>query len=317
MKDVKDKKALALLSLLWLSTLAALSSACPAVDPGVVADVDEAAALKKSAQTKFPRVVDMHQKIVARSCAPNTGVCHNTNNYPELSSTSAFVQSVNAWCNVASPDPTQGFDLCERHGDVLVSGSFRSEIASTRRSDDGEGWRITLRDPAPRTDDIAPVRFEDKDRGTVFEPFAEWGVTVGMVEGDTVVVVSIAVEEPFFTEPFIDEALSGLIQGDANDNGVFGADANDDDDDDDVARVIAPGSLTRSYLWGRITGTVPGTRMPLANQALADDEYVAVACFIEGLADNAAPDDDAAIDYDGCDFANAPIKYAEAVEPTP
>lgn len=295
-------RALLLLPLLVL----ALSLACPAP----VLDDGDAAALKATAQKKFPRVIDMHQKIVARSCAPNTGVCHNTNNYPELSSTSALVQSINGWCNIASPDPTQGFDLCERRGDTLVSGSFRSEIASLARTDDGEGWLVTLRDPAPRTDEIAPVRFENDARETIFEPFPEWGVTIAMVEGDNVLTLSIGIEEPFFTEPFIDEALSGLVEGDANENGVFGADEREDAEGD-VATVIAPGSLSRSYLWGRITGTVPGTRMPLANQALSDDEYVAVACFIEGLEDGVVPDDDAAIDYDGCEFARKPIAYAE------
>ena len=303
----------------WSSGLRALALRrglvllCGGVVVGCAAPVDDddVAALREQARAKFPRVIDMHQKIVARSCAPNTGVCHNTNNYPELSSTAALVQSIDAWCNVAAPDPTQGFDACERRGDVLVSGPFHSEIAALVRHDDGKGWTVTLRDAAPRTDDVAPVRFDDAGGDSVFVPLPEWGVTVAMVEGDNVVEVSIAVDEPFFTEPFIDEAIGGLVEGDPNGNGVFGADVNDEDDDEGVARVIAPGSLTRSYLWGRVTGTVPGTRMPLANQALSNDEYVAVACFIEGLDRGAGVLDDDVIDYDGCAFAADPVRYAD------
>ncbi len=292
-----------------LSLLAALS-ACP-VDP-VVTDIDEARALTATAKSKFPRVVDLHQKIVARSCAPNTGVCHNTNNYPELATPASFLASINAWCNLASPDPAQGFDLCERAGDVLVSGSFQSEVAHTERQPDG-GWQLTLRDPAPRTDDVAPVRFKSALNELVFQPLPEWGVTIAMVEGSTQISLSIAIEEPFFAEPYIDEALTALVQGDQNGNGVFGA-ADVDDGVSEArvgATVIAPQSLLRSYLWGRITGTVPGSRMPLANQALSDDEYLALACFIEGLpANGSLPATDAAIDYDACAFAKEPILFA-------
>lgn len=284
-----------------------LSLACPA--PAVVEDVDEAAALTAKAKAGFPRVIDLHQKIVARSCAPNTGVCHNTNNYPELASPSSFIQSINAWCNLASPDPTQGFDLCERPGDVLISGSFRSEVAHSERQPDGS-WLITLRDGAPRTDDVAPVRFADDNGDLVFEPFPDWGVSVSMIEGDPTLTLNVTIDEPFFTEPFIDEAIAGLVQGDANANGTFGAETIENSGDA-TATVIAPGSLTRSYLWGRVTGTVPGSRMPLANQNLSDDEYVALACFIEGLpADGTMPEVDDAIDYDGCDFAKKPVRYA-------
>ena len=282
---------------------------CPAP---VVSDVNQAAQLTATAKAKFPRVVDLHQKIVARSCAPNTGVCHNTNNYPELATPASFLASINAWCTLASPDPAQGFDLCERPGDRLVSGRFSAEVAHTERQPDGS-WLITLREPAPRDDNIAPVRFESAVDELVFEPSPDWGVTIAMVEGSTEVSLTIAIEEPFFTEPYIDEALSALVQGDQNKNGLFGA----EDVVDGVAEarasatVIAPRSLERSYLWGRVTGTVPGSRMPLANQALSDDEYLALACFIEGLPiDGTLPATDDLIDYDACAFAKTPTLFA-------
>lgn len=269
-------------------------------------DDDEAAAIKAEAASSYPTPLVLHKKVISRSCAPNAGVCHDTSNYPELSSPAAFAATVNAWCNLAIPDPRQGFDHCERRGDVLISGSFRSEVGFVERIDD-DTFRLRLRDPAVRTASVAVVRFEDAANNTILDPLPEWGVTVRLEEGSNSVEVRIGVDEPFFTEPFITAALEGLVQADANDNGTFGADEVGGDQGTD--RILAPGTLERSYLWGRITGTVPGTRMPLANQALAEAEYVAMACFIEGLS-GADVDLNAPINYDDCAYAKAPERFA-------
>lgn len=282
-------------------------------EQGVI--VDEAEALTAEAKANYPTALDLHQKIVSRSCAPNAGVCHDTSNYPELSTPAAFIATINSWCNLAIPDPRQGFDACERRGDMLVSGDFRAEVAFVTRTGE-DTFELRLRSGPARTAAVAPVRFE-RDDVVVFDPLPTWGVTVGLVEGNNVVTLRIGIDEPAFTEPFIVDALSGLVQGDANDNGVFGAHEAIVDErgpDAGVARIIAPGNLTRSYLWGRITGTVPGSRMPLANQALSDAEYVAVACFIEGLERvSGGPADidlTAAINYDACAYARAPEHFA-------
>jgi hypothetical protein len=65
--------------------------------------------------------------------------------------------------------------------------------------------------------------------------------------------------------------------------------------------LIVPGSLSQSYLWGRLNGTVPGTRMPLANQPLSESEFRALACWIEGVDPKNASVDDP-IDYASCTF---------------
>jgi hypothetical protein len=61
---------------------------------------------------------------------------------------------------------------------------------------------------------------------------------------------------------------------------------------------------------GRVTGTVPGTRMPLANAPLSDAEYVALACWIETLAGTPWPRAGDLIDYDECIFAWYPERHA-------
>jgi hypothetical protein len=67
-------------------------------------------------------------------------------------------------------------------------------------------------------------------------------------------------------------------------------------------REIVPGRPDRSYLVGRITGTVPGTRMPLANAPLSKPEYDAILCWIAGLTSREATADDP-IDYDRCPWS--------------
>jgi hypothetical protein len=141
----------------------------------------------------------------------------------------------------------------------------------------------------------------------VLQPAVEWGLVFALDAerpGEATLGVTGVSEDPF-VETFVDEVLASLIGGDPNGNGAFGA---DELPDDEHARLIEPGSLSRSYLWGRVTGTVPGTRMPLANQPLTDAEYVALACFIETLTPDTQAD--SAIDYDSCAFAQAPVSFA-------
>jgi hypothetical protein len=277
----------------------------PAAKPGA-----NLKGLAKEAQASYPRIIDMHQKIVGRSCAPNAGVCHNTSNYPDLQSTGALIAAIGAWCNIAIPDPTMGFDRCERVGDVLVvADTLATEIAWVDRLGLNQ-WRFGTRDAAPveivdgAVYFFADMAFEDP----VLLPAEEWLVSVDMSLGSHEAIVSIdgLADNPFIAD-FVDTALLSIIPGDPNRNGSFGA---DDSDIEQRATVIAAGSLEMSYLWGRITGTVPGSRMPLANQALTEAEYVAVACFIEGLADHPNPRPEDAIDYAGCAYAEEPGAFA-------
>jgi hypothetical protein len=102
--------------------------------------------------------------------------------------------------------------------------------------------------------------------------------------------------------------LATLVGGDPNADGVWGA---DELTPGERGALVVPGALDRSYLWGRITGTVPGFRMPLANTPITNPGYVAIACWIEGLsASSAERDPEDLIDYDSCQYANAPVDYA-------
>jgi hypothetical protein len=75
-----------------------------------------------------------------------------------------------------------------------------------------------------------------------------------------------------------DEVLwTRLREGDANGNGVFGGDFG-------PYAIIWPGDPERSYLLARVRGAFPShPMMPMANQPLASDELLALACWIDGL----------------------------------
>jgi hypothetical protein len=255
----------------------------------------------RAARRLYPRVFELQTQVIQKTCSPNPGVCHNDNNYPNLRTPGTFLQLVRAPCNVEIPDPTLGWDRCERAGDVVRVGLFSSEVAYKERLGPGQ-WRLHLRAPAPRTVTAAP-RIESSSGEVVLQPVPEWNVELALVEGMAVAELRLAPADQYVAA-LLDTALRGLVEGDPNRNGVFGAEAGEV-----PAALVAPGSLERSYLWGRIVGTVPGTRMPVANAPLDDAAYAAIACYIE-QAEAIGDDVEAPIDYARCRYAQAPLDPA-------
>ena len=97
-----------------------------------------------------------------------------------------------------------------------------------------------------------------------------------------------------------DAALLTAVPGDPNRNGTFGA----DDLSLAPARTIVRGDRESSYLWRRLLGTVPGSRMPLANGELTNVQLIALGCWIETIGTDADPL--APIDYASCSFYESP-----------
>jgi hypothetical protein len=157
------------------------------------------------------------------------------------------------------------------------------------------GRPIRLAEPAPQTFSADDVTFE-RNGNELLEAngvlFIEEGATSGWLNN------LYNLDYPTYL------ALMGVTGGDPNGNGVFGA--------EDAWEEVMPGKPEKSYLWARITGTVPGTRMPLANQPLSNAEYVAVACWIETLGQGASVEEK--IDYDACWYARTPTDYEWAPE---
>lgn len=285
---------------LLLLLLGACSSEPDAPSP-VVDDTPDSIAL---ARVEYPNAAALFTGRIQKTCSPNPGVCHNVNNYPDLRTPASLKQIVGAPCNRDVPDPTSGWDGCEEAGDRIVIGDVESIVRYL--DPDGPGrWRITLDAPAATTGETLNFAFRDVDGETIYAPGSVFDVHVATEAGSD--EVDLVVTDPNGgAAEYFDMITATIVPGDPNRNGILGA----TNPDVVPTQLVVPGSLDRSYLWGRITGLLPGTRMPLANDPITNAEYAAIACWIEGLPTDGAYDETAAIDYDGCDYARSPLDPA-------
>lgn len=287
-------KIRALFPLLML--LGAVASSCGEDGGGPSGPDGELHPWAVQARNEIPDALTLHTKVISRTCAPNGGVCHNGKEYPDLHTPGNFVTSVARPCNRdLAAEPESVFDGCEPKGDLLESGDFRARIGWIGPDEydpfTGQVRRPLRLEHAPEEDLLGEsARFERNGELLVRVPENLW-VEAGSKEGWLADLYVLEYQDYL--------ALSTLVGGDPNGNGVFGA--------EDPWMEVAPGRPEKSYLWARITGTVPGTRMPLANQPLSNAEYVAIACWIETV--GTSPGVEQAIDYEGCWYARSPTDY--------
>jgi hypothetical protein len=279
------------------------------------------------AQRDLPTGLDLHAKVIVRTCSPNGGVCHNSKEYPDLHTPANFLALLGAPCNVQPGTPEKAFDRCERPGDRLRLGEEREVEVGYLDFLPGELGRDTPKDasaPGLHIHLAAPILEGKRDvYGTA--RFVRSFVTAGgevraldfatfrtrfwVLTGGT----HLLGEVPRDRADEVRELLSvGILQGDLNRNGVYGARAGAGG----PVPLLAPGAPESSYLIGRMRGLmkagdqeiqVPGTRMPLANQPLSIPEMLALYCFVEGLAAQPAPPNLAsAIDYVRCSYSRDP-----------
>jgi hypothetical protein len=243
-------------------------------------------------------MIDLFNGVIVRSCSPNPGVCHHDNNYPDLRTPGSLIAAIDAPCNVAIPEPRAGWDGCEPRADQVRfaagGGSAIAWIAQIARGT----WSLGLA-ASSTTTDRQPASFWSADGEVILAPVAEWNVVVERTAGASTVRLTAAPDDGYVLD-LIDGALRTVVGGDPNQNGAWGAEGSVH------GRLISPGDPDGSYLWGRLTATVPGTRMPLANAPLTNADYVALACWIEQLARARDPKPSDAIDYDRCEYARNP-----------
>jgi hypothetical protein len=282
---------------LWL-----IAGGCGEPDPDTPVRPDgPEAAFVTEARQRFPTAFEVHTEIIATTCSPNPGVCHSANTYPDLSSFGALIAAIEAPCNVEIPDPGKGWDGCERRASRILAGAVDTEIAWTEMIASGR-WEIGLAEAAAATaTNTAEVR--DADDQLLIAPVPEWGVALKTRAADRVAELVMERDDASARE-WLDTIAVNLSGGDQNRNGVWGADT------DEGGAVVVAGDIERSYLWGRITQTVPGSRMPLANDPLKSADYVAVACWIETLIETPFPRSSDPINYDDCVFAWFPVDHA-------
>lgn len=252
----------------------------------------------KEARVEFPDAISLHTEVIQRSCAPLGGVCHNNKEFPDLHTVGNFISVTGKPCNLDEEDPAQIHDGCEPEGDMLRIPSFdftaRIAFYGPEMYDDfGNVWRdIELTEPATGTGDRIAGEFL-RDNAVYVDVPANIIVTAGSKHAQLV--------DMYYLEYSKYLALYNIVGGDPNQNGILGA------DELGWAEVVR-GQPDRSYLLQRVLGTVPGTRMPLANQPLSNPEYVALICWIETMDKNPQPEQ--RIDYTHCNYARNPQDYA-------
>lgn len=270
---------------------------------------------------------DLHKKVIVRTCSPNGGVCHNQSEYPDLRTPANFLASIKAPCNVDPGEWTSVDDRCERSGDRFrltgasdreieigyiiynpgVSPDYRNEEEDP--TEESIGLHIFLRNPVDtdRREIWSGGRFIRNfinDEGIIEElPFATFTTRWWILDGGRHLYAQVH----NYQIDQVNELMSvGIIQGDLNRNGIFGA------SQERAHYLIEPGDPERSYLVGRMRGTmngspVVGSRMPLANQPLTIPEMLSLFCFIEGLpADGSHPNMNEPINYQDCSFSDHP-----------
>lgn len=296
--------------------------------PGVVApyEGDDPDVLR--AQARYRTGVELHRKVITRTCSPNGGVCHNQQEYPDLHTPANFAASIGAPCNVQPGQETAVYDGCELTGDrfklAALSGReveigqityVPGEAVDFRREQitpdaDSVGLHIYLHDPVmtDREEIYTEGQFirtfvrEDGDVADLV--FGTYNTRWWVLDGGKHLLGEVAQ----YQRDRVTELLSvGIIQGDLNRNGIYGA------RESRPLQMIEPGDPESSYLIARLRGrihdeVVPGSRMPLANQPLDISEMLALFCFVEGLKplSAGAPDLDASIDYKNCSYSSDP-----------
>lgn len=288
---------------------------------------DDAVVLQ--AQARFPTGLDLHKKVIWRTCTPNGGVCHNTKEYPDLHTPANFAAAFSAPCNIQSGEFGAVYDGCERPGDRVRFdgygfGDDEVEIAWVQSipgpaqdygdgqpPEDAPGLHIHLASPMSTEGDdgraygtMSFVRSFVNEGGEVQESaYARYRTGWWIMDGGTHIFGSV---EEYQVEDVQELLATGIVMGDANRNGMLGA------HDGPPVSMLEPGDPVGSYLIARMRGemhgeAVPGSRMPLANPPLTIDEMLALFCLVEGFP---AGGDTAMlsgpIDYNACSYADNP-----------
>ena len=266
---------------------------------------DDSQAYIEEAKAEFPTYEEIHVKVIQRTCTPFQNVCHNNKEYPDLRTPQGVIDRIGRPCNLNElyNDPEAVYNACEPPGDVLrfTDGGnvgLSVEIGGVVVTDDGMGGgsaTFTLRTPMPAamtTPGAPESAVIERMVGGAMQPVGTITGAISYVQGAK--VIDLVNTADFATHVAV---LGEVTPGDPNGDGVFGGTM------EDAMQEIKPGDPWNSYLLQRLQGNVPGSPMPLANQPLTAAEVIAVACWIEGTADEGGAETNSVIDYDGCEYA--------------
>lgn len=253
----------------------------------------------------YPDVVSLFDRAIAPTCSLNNGVCHNSNNYPDLHTAAAIVATLDEPCNVELEDPTQVHDACEPAADHLVIASagidariVRAQLLDSELTAEARDLtQITLTlDPPPAA--LAPGATDTivKRDGITFS-VGEYGAKVSAVQGADVTLDLRSAYGEWTAKQFFDVRAYPpgpltLHVGDPNGNGVEGALVM-------AMPLVTAGDPDRSFMLKRLVDPAFGELMPRQCRTWNDAANLALACWIAGLSPDASNAYEP-IDYDRC-----------------
>jgi hypothetical protein len=265
---------------------------------------------------EYPDVVSLFDRAIAPTCSLNNGVCHNSNNYPDLHTPAAIVATLDEPCNVELEDPALVHDACEPAADhlVIASAGIDARIVDARLLDGELGnsandlTQITLTlDPAPGA--LAPGATDTVvQRGDTRFSVGEYGAKVSAVQGSEVTLDLTSAYGEWTAKRFFDVRVYPpgplrLHVGDPNRNGVQGALVM-------AMPLVTAGDPDRSFMLKRLVDPAYGELMPRQCRTWNDAANLALACWIAGLAPDASNAFEP-IDYDACTAAVAGLGKCE------
>ncbi|MFL5343925.1 MAG: hypothetical protein ACJ8AT_03995 [Hyalangium sp.] len=295
--------------------------------PGTVQPYTGSNKFVLEAQTSMPTGLELQRKVILRTCGPTNGVCHNQKEYPDMHTTGTFASVINAPCNLQPGTYSSVFDRCERLGDrfkiedsafkeneigwyEVIVGAYVEYKDDETPPSDAAGVHLHLRDPVPpellkyHWGAGTFLRNFINAQGNVESlSFAKFNTRWWVLDDGRHLYGEVHDYQAGDVEAL---QSAGIIQGDQNRNGTFGARQGKS------VPLINPGNPEESYLVARLRGhmqadPIPGTRMPLANQPPSVTDMLALMCFIQGLDPNATQWNlSSPIDYANCPYTANP-----------
>ena len=126
------------------------AAACGDSDDADASAGEAGVAIVSEAVTRLPTALDLHHQVIARTCGPDGGVCHNGKEYPDLHTPGNLLDAIDKPCNLAEDDWRDVHDMCEVVGDavVLLDGPLvgqRRRVAYHEVV--GDRWVVTVETP--------------------------------------------------------------------------------------------------------------------------------------------------------------------------
>jgi hypothetical protein len=211
---------------------------------------------KGRAEARFQTTTDLVRFVIAPGCAAETNECHNTEDFPDLSTEGNLWNLANLPCNVGIGERETIEDFCEAVGDELritdgENAGFTARVGSVRLVTDEMGeflhYEVLVETPPGQIQTDGNFEFV---RLGVPQPALGGGNSAATNAGSTTILVTDvdAIPDP-----------GEVKQGDENRNGIFG---------DGFGVIVRPGDARGSYMVRRLLGAdTERVRMPLNENA--------------------------------------------------